>query len=234
MLVMSRHRAERFIVCLFTLAADADSVAGLNLRDSHRWRSGMSWSWRRSPARARGALRSVGAGSRGGAAGGAYDEVSDQRGPARLVGGADTTAGVAVEVLVEGRQVVPVRVGLEEVGVAEDRAGAALVVEEDRNETAGEVVVTLAGSPGPLRLRPRNETERPETRTLSPAADRVWPRAAGRRQREEDKGMRRAGRRRRTARDGSDHRGRAVAPTTHGELGKGLPSPPESREKRTL
>ena len=76
----------------------------------------------------------------GAAAGGAQDEVGDQRGPARLVRGADTTAGVAVEVLVEGKQIVPVRVGLEEVDVAEDRAAAALVVEEDRNETAGEVV----------------------------------------------------------------------------------------------
>ena len=56
------------------------------------------------------------------------------------MGGADTTAGVAVEVLVEGQQVVPVRVALEEVDVAEDRAVAVLVVEEDRNQTAGEVV----------------------------------------------------------------------------------------------
>ena len=65
---------------------------------------------------------------------GADDEVGDQRGPACLVGGADTTAGVAVEVLVEGQQVVPVRVALEEVDVTEDRAAAAGVVEEDRNE----------------------------------------------------------------------------------------------------
>src|SRR5215831_11048663 len=76
----------------------------------------------------------------GAAAGGAYDEVGDQRCPARLVGGADATAGVAVEILVERQQVVPVRVGLEEVDVAEDRAATVLVVEEDRNETSGEVV----------------------------------------------------------------------------------------------
>ena len=76
----------------------------------------------------------------GAAAGDAHDEVGDQRGPARLVRGTDTTAGVAVEILVERQQVVPVRVGLEEAGVAEDRAAAVLVVEEDRNETAGEVV----------------------------------------------------------------------------------------------
>ena len=69
-----------------------------------------------------------------------HDEVGDQRGPAGLVGGADTAAGVAVEVLVEGQQAVPVRVGLEQAGVAEDRAAAVGVVEEDRDETAGEVV----------------------------------------------------------------------------------------------
>src|SRR6516164_11325697 len=100
----------------------------------------MSRSGRRSPAESVGPLRSVVTVPGGGAAGGTQDEVGDQRGPARLVGGADATAGVAVEVLVEGQQVVPVRVGLEEVDVAEDRAAAALVVEEDRNETAGEVV----------------------------------------------------------------------------------------------
>src|SRR5215471_2570074 len=76
----------------------------------------------------------------GAVVGGAKDEVGDQRGPARLVAGADAPAGVTVEVLVEGQQVVPVPVGLEEAGVAEDRAAAILVVEEDRNQTAGEVV----------------------------------------------------------------------------------------------
>ena len=76
----------------------------------------------------------------GAVVGGAQDEVGDQRGPARLVAGADAPAGVTVEVLVEGQQVVPVPVGLEEAGVAEDRAAAVLVVEEDRNQTAGEVV----------------------------------------------------------------------------------------------
>jgi len=74
------------------------------------------------------------------AAAGAHDEVGDQRGPSRLVGGADTTAGVAMEVLVEGQQVVPVRMGLEEADIAEDRAAATGVVEEDRNETVGELV----------------------------------------------------------------------------------------------
>src|SRR5262252_10090753 len=82
---------------------------------------------RRSLQGAGGPLRSVVTVPGGAAAGGAHDEVGDQRGPARLVGGADATAGVAVEVLVEGQQAVPVRVGLEEVDVAEDRAAAAFV-----------------------------------------------------------------------------------------------------------
>src|SRR6476620_3076227 len=41
------------------------------------------------------------------------DEVRDQAGPAGLVGGADASAGVAVEVLVEQQQVMPLGVGLE-------------------------------------------------------------------------------------------------------------------------
>src|SRR6516162_11782375 len=46
--------------------------------------------------------------------GGAQDEAGDQRGPARLVAGAGAPAGVTVEVLMEGQQVAPVPVGLEE------------------------------------------------------------------------------------------------------------------------
>src|SRR6516165_1350674 len=49
----------------------------------------------------------------GAVVGGAQDEAGDQRGPARLVAGADAPAGVTVEVLVEGQQVVPVPAGLE-------------------------------------------------------------------------------------------------------------------------
>ena len=49
----------------------------------------------------------------GAVVGGAKDEVGDQRRPARLVAGVDAPAGVTVEVLVEGQQVVPVPVGLE-------------------------------------------------------------------------------------------------------------------------
>ena len=76
----------------------------------------------------------------GAVVGGAKDEVGDQRRPARLVAGVDAPAGVTVEVLVEGQQVVPVRWVWKRPGVAEDRAAAVLVVEEDRNQTAGEVV----------------------------------------------------------------------------------------------
>jgi hypothetical protein len=54
------------------------------------------------------------------------------------MGGADTTAGVAVEVFVKGQQIAPVRVGLEEADITEDRAAAVLLVEEDRNQAAGE------------------------------------------------------------------------------------------------
>ena len=52
------------------------------------------------------------------------DQVGDQAGPAGLVRGADAGAGVAMEVLVELQQVVPLRVGLELLDRAVDRAAA--------------------------------------------------------------------------------------------------------------
>ena len=50
------------------------------------------------------------------------DQVRDQAGPAGLVRGADARAGVAMEVLVELQQVVPLRVGLELLDRAVDGA----------------------------------------------------------------------------------------------------------------
>ena len=72
--------------------------------------------------------------------GGAQDEAGDQRGPARLVAGAGATAGVTVEVLRKGSRLRQSRWVWKRPGVAEDRAAAVLVVEDDRNQTAGEVV----------------------------------------------------------------------------------------------
>ena len=137
MVVMSRHRAERFT--------------------------------RLAPYG--GSLRSVVTVSGGAAAGGAHDEVGDQRGPARLVGGADTTAGVAVEVLVEGQQVVPVRVGLEEADVAEDRAAAVLVVEIETRRwarsSARTVRVTLLPEPAGCSMRMSSPKNRAYLRNAS-------------------------------------------------------------------
>ena len=76
----------------------------------------------------------------GAVVGGAKDEVGDQRRPARLVAGAGATAGVTVEVLRKGSRLRQSRWVWNRPGVAEDRAAAVLVVEEDRNQTAGEVV----------------------------------------------------------------------------------------------
>src|SRR5205823_3777284 len=49
------------------------------------------------------------------------DEVGDQAGPAGLVGGTEAAAVVAVEVLVERHQVMPARVGLKRLRIAEHR-----------------------------------------------------------------------------------------------------------------
>ena len=62
------------------------------------------------------------------------DEVGHEARPAGLVRGADAGAGVAVEVLVEQQQVVPIRVGLELLDRPEDRPPAVLVGQPDRDE----------------------------------------------------------------------------------------------------
>ena len=52
--------------------------------------------------------------------------------------GADSLAGVAVEVFVKGDVVVPVGIGLEFFKVAEDGALAVGVAQEDAREAAGD------------------------------------------------------------------------------------------------
>src|SRR5262245_42850981 len=61
-------------------------------------------------------------------------QLGDERGPAGLVAGADGRTRVAVEVLVERNQVVPVRIGLEERVAAEHRTPTLSVLEEDPRE----------------------------------------------------------------------------------------------------
>src|SRR5215207_9218878 len=77
-----------------------------------------------------------------------FDQLSDQGGPAGLVGGAEAGAGVAVEVLMEEDVVPPVRVGLLERVGAEDGAAAVGAAEEDRDQAAGEVVGDLSEGEG--------------------------------------------------------------------------------------
>ena len=55
-------------------------------------------------------------------------QLGDERGPAGLVARADARAGVAVEVLVERNQVVPVGIGLEQLRRAEHRPATTLVL----------------------------------------------------------------------------------------------------------
>src|SRR5205823_2498588 len=62
---------------------------------------------------------------------GLLQQLGDDGGPAGLVRGAEALAGVAVEVLVEEDQVAPVRVGLELLAGAEDRAAAVRAAQEE-------------------------------------------------------------------------------------------------------
>src|SRR5829696_2849247 len=89
-----------------------------------------------------GVLRVVGAA--GSLAAELVEELGDQAGPAGLVAGADAAAGVAVEVLVEGDEVAPVRVALEFLLLAEDRAATVGVEHERGGQAAGQLGGDLA------------------------------------------------------------------------------------------
>src|SRR5262245_35557874 len=67
-------------------------------------------------------------------------QFGDERGPAGLMAGADTGAGVAVEVFMERDQVVPVRVALEVVVRAEHGPAPLGIAYEDRRESARELL----------------------------------------------------------------------------------------------
>ena len=58
-------------------------------------------------------------------------KLRDQAGPACLMAGAHTRAIVAMEVFVEGDQVMPVRIGLEFFGSAKDRPSLIGIFQED-------------------------------------------------------------------------------------------------------
>src|SRR5436305_11453079 len=67
------------------------------------------------------------------------DEFGDEARPARLMVCAQPGAVVAVKVLVEQDQVLPVRIGLELLGAAEHRTPAALVPQEELDEPPREL-----------------------------------------------------------------------------------------------
>src|SRR5437763_13515237 len=66
-------------------------------------------------------------------------ELGHEAGPAGLMAGADTGAVVAVEILVEQRQVSPVRVAPEELEAPVHGPASILVDEEDADQPAGQL-----------------------------------------------------------------------------------------------
>jgi hypothetical protein len=79
------------------------------------------------------------------------DQRRDEPRPAGLVRGAQSGAVVAVEVLVEQDEVAPVRVGLELLRAAVDRAAPVAIDEERGDQTAGQ----FAGNLGQRHSLPR-------------------------------------------------------------------------------
>src|SRR5512137_1552109 len=71
------------------------------------------------------------------------DELRHDASPPGLVVGAEASAVVAVEVLVEEDVIAPVRVGLELLGVAVHRASALLVAQEGPAKTIGNLLAHL-------------------------------------------------------------------------------------------
>src|SRR5436190_15518678 len=74
------------------------------------------------------------------------DQVRDQTGPSGLVAGADARAVVAVEMLVEQQVVAPVRIVLELLHAAENRALAVLVAFENLHQPLGDLLGHLGGT----------------------------------------------------------------------------------------
>src|SRR4051812_10087259 len=68
------------------------------------------------------------------------DHASDHTGPARLVARADAGAIVAVEILVEEDQILPVRVFLKLRRAAVDRAAAVVAPHEDTDQAARDLM----------------------------------------------------------------------------------------------
>src|SRR5208282_3609669 len=66
------------------------------------------------------------------------DQLRHQAGPARLMAGAEPGAVVAVEVFVEGDQVLPVMVLVELVGAAKNCPAAVQIAREDVDQPARE------------------------------------------------------------------------------------------------
>src|SRR5262249_25485078 len=67
----------------------------------------------------------------------------DDAGPAGLVAGPEAGPVVAVEVLVEQDEVPPVRVGLELLGAAVDRAATVVVPQEDARRSTADLLGDL-------------------------------------------------------------------------------------------
>src|SRR2546425_12166677 len=88
------------------------------------------------------------------------EQLGDQRGPARLVAGADAGTVVAVKVFVEEDQVLPVRVALELFGPAVDRAPTLGVAQEDAREPARELRGNLPQVEPPIAAGGKRDCER--------------------------------------------------------------------------
>src|SRR6266699_7143693 len=67
------------------------------------------------------------------------DEFCYQARPSCLVAGADSRAGIAMKIFVKRNVVAPVWIGLECVGLSEDRAPAFLVTQKDLRQAARNV-----------------------------------------------------------------------------------------------
>src|SRR5262249_44382165 len=78
-----------------------------------------------------------------GGRGGGDDQMRDEAGPAGLVAGAQTRAGVSVEVLVERHEIPPVLVLVEPGDAAVDGPAAVGALEEDRRQAPAQLVRDL-------------------------------------------------------------------------------------------
>ena len=90
----------------------------------------------------------------------ANENLCDQASPAGLMAGPTTAAGVAVEVFMEGNQITPVGIIVEQLAVAKDRPFALVITQENARQSTPHLYGNFIQIPHLTRARRAFNEER--------------------------------------------------------------------------